>query len=424
MASTTLCAAMLACAVVISSAAPIKMGGPIQDVYKPAFMAYVNWANSEAEQTDVTASFTTFDAATAPALITKMTTAGDATYVDVLVCPYGSGDVKKCVDAVNKAYVGPVLAWGGASDGIFDTNCAALTNKNCFGFFTVGSKYAATGLVAMDGKINPAKADVAVIVNNNAFSKSVAVGINATITAQAGLNLQSYTTISVAKKALTASDTAAITAAMAKKPHLVVIAGHNLDVEPTIIQIGKGANVPQAILATNGITKTANYAGDNSKYAKCVMMPTQWDSSTTTADPVVKWTSAIFKLAMGGTASYQMAAAGAAGVAIANAVKKNADPKTLVASLTAMDVDSFYGKLKWDAKGRIQKPMYTVQLQGTAQVVVAPGTATMSFPLSGASCWGAAGGAAAGAGATTSGTSAKAVSASVFSMMLLAWISK
>merc|ERR1719157_310798 len=91
---------------------------------------------------------------------------------------------------------------------------------------------------------------------------------------------------------------------------------------------------------------------------------------------------------LGGSATYQQAAAGAVGVALANALKAQPDATKLVATMKAMDVDSFYGKLKWDANGRIQKPMYTQQLQTADKTVVAPtGTPNMKFPLGVKACW-------------------------------------
>lgn len=201
---------------------------------------------------------------------------------------------------------------------------------------------------------------------------------------------QSYTKISVAKKPLTAADTNAIDTALAKKPDVVVITGHNKDVEPAVIQIGKHKHMPKAILAVNGISQLDNY-GTDSLYANCVMMPTQWDSSASTKDAVVGWTSADFISAMGGAATYQQAAAASVGVGLSNAMEINSDKTKLVATLSSMDVDCFYGKLKWDAKGRMQKPMYTQQKQGEDKKIVAPTSANshpVAYPLGSASCWG------------------------------------
>merc|ERR1712008_85108 len=95
-----------------------------------------------------------------------------------------------------------------------------------------------------------------------------------------------------------------------------------------------------------------------------------------------------FKNAMGGSATYQQASAGAVGVAIANALNTDPDVTKLVATMKAMDISSFYGKLKWDAKGRIAKPMFTQQLQASTRTIVAPtGMTNMKFPLGAQACW-------------------------------------
>eukprot|EP00927_Polykrikos_kofoidii_P001508 TRINITY_DN1056_c0_g1_i10.p1 TRINITY_DN1056_c0_g1~~TRINITY_DN1056_c0_g1_i10.p1 ORF type:complete len:475 (+),score=79.16 TRINITY_DN1056_c0_g1_i10:388-1812(+) len=315
-----------------------------------------------------------------------MTTSSHATYVDVLICPYGSEPSKACKDAVTNGYVGAVMIWGGASDTLF-----ASQTSNVFGFFTVGSKYTTTGLEAVDSLMSGIT-NVAVITNTNGFSKSVAEGAKATIAAAAGLSLQSETNISVYQAPLTTEDKTNIKAAMDMGPELVVIAGHNQDVEPVIVEISNGATKPRAILATNGLTGLTNFGASLSK-ANCVMMPTQWDSTVDTADPVVGWTSAIFMAAVGTT--YQHAAGGAVGVAIANAMSLAsgtfAQKKAKLAqTLRNMDINSFYGRLKWDANGRIEKPMYTQQKQiWKDNVIVAPtGTSNMRAPITGDKCWG------------------------------------
>eukprot|EP00927_Polykrikos_kofoidii_P001507 TRINITY_DN1056_c0_g1_i1.p1 TRINITY_DN1056_c0_g1~~TRINITY_DN1056_c0_g1_i1.p1 ORF type:complete len:332 (+),score=47.86 TRINITY_DN1056_c0_g1_i1:393-1388(+) len=206
------------------------------------------------------------------------------------------------------------------------------------------------------------------------------------------LSLQSETNISVYQAPLTTEDKTNIKAAMDMGPELVVIAGHNQDVEPVIVEISNGATKPRAILATNGLTGLTNFGASLSK-ANCVMMPTQWDSTVDTADPVVGWTSAIFMAAVGTT--YQHAAGGAVGVAIANAMSLAsgtfAQKKAKLAqTLRNMDINSFYGRLKWDANGRIEKPMYTQQKQiWKDNVIVAPtGTSNMRAPITGDKCWG------------------------------------
>merc|ERR1719454_1513885 len=99
------------------------------------------------------------------------------------------------------------------------------------------------------------------------------------------------------------------------------------------------------------------------------MIPDQWGTDASEKDTVVGWNSADFAAAMGGTATYHQAAAGAVGVAIANALSINADPAVLTTTLRGLEVDSFYGKLQWEANGEINKDMYTKQNQdGTLKV--------------------------------------------------------
>lgn len=391
----------------------MRIGGHIQDTYKAPIKAFADWANAKTGTGAyrVLQYMMTYNVSTMAADVKKMTTVGHPMYVDALICPYSSTIVKACVDAVNHAYAGPVMVFGGASDSIYDVNCQALPNKNCFATLTVASQYTQTGLTALKALMgNSSTGKVLVISNSNSFSKSVAAATVAMVNTTAGLVLtpkganqtEAYTEISAQKTALTDADKTLITNAMAAKPDIVVITGHNKDVEPAIIHIGQmSADLrPKAVLAVNGLSQLANY-GTNKVYSKCVMMPTQWDSSTSNKDPVIGWTSAAFKTALGGSATYQEASAGAVGVSLANAMHASmstastfpvlaARAASLKTSLRSMGngtgVSSFYGLLKWDAKGKIQKPMYTTQLQGDTMKIVAP-TGKAEYPLSSEKCW-------------------------------------
>merc|ERR1719482_2087285 len=117
-------------------------------------------------------------------------------------------------------------------------------------------------------------------------------------------------------------------------------------------------------------------------------MPTQWAENEYAADAVVGWTTGTFKTALGPHATYQAAAAGAAGVAIANAMKSSYASADRVGNLAqlmhGLDIESFYGKIKFKADGRIEKAMVTQQLQdGRAQIVapVIARTASLLYPI-------------------------------------------
>lgn len=405
--------------------------------YKQAFEKFVTWASAQSNlgySVDVTnlKEYTTLGQGPAYGWEGNITSWTTAMALHVVICPYGSTNVKKCADAVHDNFKGPIMVWGGASDGIFNTNCRAsayatsatatqtparMPNNNCFGFFTKGSMYMASGLEALASKLGMGTT-VAVIVNSNSFSASVKDGAVATINGNANLTqvAGSPFTITVAKAAITPTDVQTIVTAMATNPDVVAIAGHNLDVEPVIIKIGEQSNTPKAILATNGLTNLANY-GTNSKYAKCVMMPTQWEESSTATDPAMALTKAQFLTHMGGSATYQEAAAGAVGVALANGMHKvktdNGGTVPNLASATASEllkntmntmpaVNSFYGMLSWDKSlpaltattgggGVISKPMYTTQKKTSGNVIVAPTNTNMmtygKSTMSGCTCW-------------------------------------
>merc|ERR1719362_2722583 len=74
-----------------------------------------------------------------------------------------------------------ILAWGGASDTIFTSNCA---NLRCFGGFTVASGYISPSLAAIHAKAST-NLTVGIIKNANAFST-------------AGLTLSPSSTVSLA----------------------------------------------------------------------------------------------------------------------------------------------------------------------------------------------------------------------------------
>jgi len=280
-----------------------------------------------------------------------------------------------------------VMIWGGASDGLFTSACVGK-NFKCFGTFTTASQYMATSLEALDLKFT-AKLKVAFIQNPNPFSADTCKGAADKVRASSGsevigiLELSSKDSVSEAdlKKLGLFFD---IDAA-----DVFVICGHNGFVEPVAISIGTklgAGKLPKAIIGSNLITTLAKKKFDakspllpdfdvagltKSDLMTCLLQPTQWARGTA-QDPVVGWTSSAFSSALGENATYHAASAGAAGVAIANAMQAAADKSQLVDRLAALDIASFYGPIKFSSNGAIQKPMYAEQRQAGANHIVAP----------------------------------------------------
>jgi hypothetical protein len=405
------------------------VGGYLKDAgtkrFRTAFMKFVSWAQTNRANdytVDVTdlVTFTTLNSGPAIDWLGNITRWTSANSKHAIICPYGSTATIACANAVADNFQGPVFVWGGASDTIFSTSCrqtangnvaAAMPNDNCFGFFTPAAMYMQSGLDALATKLGGSQ-KVVVIKNSSPFSTAVAAGAVNTITSNANL-VQQSSTVSVAayQNALTAADETLIVNAMGVSPgpDIVVVAGHNGDVENMIIKIAQQSHNPKAILATNAFTNTGNY-GSNTNYINCLMMPTQNDPNAANGtDPVTGWTVSGFTTLMGGAApTYHEMAIGAVGVALANALDMNKNMgminanqvagTQLVARLNSMDVSSFYGRLNWPAMsnawGQINKPMFTQQyMSSTNKPIVAPtGTANMqagSSTLASATCWGA-----------------------------------
>lgn len=375
-------AALVACA----SAETLKVGALFENGHalnprgKTALDLWAQTINGDSSLNwDVTVTYGDATAEGAAA----MTTAG-AGMVDVLFCPYTTTASKTCIDNVAANFSGPIMVWGGATDSIFSTaegtgNCEQRTPNNCYGFLPKASTYMSTGLNAMA----TAPMTVALIENNNGFSRGVCDGANMTVDAHDHLSHSMTAMLDAASSATSFSeaDMAKIDGVIAAKPDIVVICGHNGNVEPAVVQIGKSDFTPKAIIATNSITAAsdANY-GEDIGYQNCIMMPQPWAESDASADPVVKWTSSAFKDAiasMNTSATYHTAAAGAACIAISNAMDAlKANPDTRIQNLNeamkALDVPSFYGHINFGTDGSWNSPMYTQQKQGMMSPIVAP----------------------------------------------------
>jgi len=378
-------AALVACA----SAETLRVGALLENGHSlnpKGKDALELWANTINGMTDlgwdvvVTYGNATADGAAA---MTSVDDSGQA-MVDVLFCPYTTGASKTCVDNVAADFAGPIMVWGGATDSIFSTtdgtgNCEQRTPNNCYGFLPKASTYMATGLNAMA----TSPMSVALIENNNGFSRGVCDGANMTVSAHDHLSHSMTAMLDVTStgQTLSSADMAKIDGVIAAKPDIVVVCGHNGNVEPVIVQIGESGYTPKAIIATNSITTSSTpYYGDDVGYQNCVMMPQPWAESDASRDPVLGWTSTAFKSAiadMSSSATYHTAAAGAACTAISNAMDAlKADPDTRIQKLNeamkVLDVPSFYGQIKFGADGSWNSPMYTQQKQDKMSPIVAP----------------------------------------------------
>jgi branched-chain amino acid transport system substrate-binding protein len=167
-----------------------------------------------------------------------------------------------------------------------------------------------------------------------------------------------------------------LTKVKALKPDVLVISGHEKGALTAINQI-KALKVYVPILAMTHCdsAQIAEKLGEAAEYAFCAH---QWHESLGYKDEVFGTAADFakqFKDAYGYEAPYQSAQSAAAVHVFADAFKRaqSLDPEKVREALSATELESFYGPVKFDASGRnIAKPMVLSQVQGGKYVVVAP----------------------------------------------------
>jgi hypothetical protein len=281
----------------------------------------------------------------------------------VLVPPYTSGRSKSFINAVSDADK-PILVWGGAADDIFDTACVG---KSCFGTFSKGSDYMGSAIMA-NMALSSGPVTAMLVTNTNSFSAFVCNGAISTIGMTDGIS-QVGATLS--------ADPTAVTAAVNEfTPDVMIVCGHNGDVESVIAAIKSATHTPRAIIATNSITSSAvtHYAAmvpPQPGLISCMQMPDQWGRAST-VDSIVGWTSDAFTTAYtakaGSSPAYHAASMGGAMIALTHAMAAgNAANRTTGAVLSTLlrgvSTPSFYGQLSFAMDGAIQKPVYFQQYQ-------------------------------------------------------------
>lgn len=374
---------MFAPAILVASLFPVagaskvlRVGGPMQlsgtygSLGGNATKAFELWKNWAAPFYHVELKFE--DATTVGDATTIAKRMADYDEVDIVVCPYTSTWSKEVVAALDFDDR-PVMVWGGASSGTFDQD---VRGKNVFGTFTAAANYMDSGLEALYAK----GARTAYFIQNmKGFSNGVCLGAK-----------EKAETLGMTKlgEATVSNDGSDVLPAMSDQNLLaadvLVVCGHAADVEALITALPTMEPKPTAVLATQVATSDFRSAVESAGHGDklCgLMMPSQWaPSQSGSPDPVVGWDTAtfnkLFSELVGVEPTYHSASAGGAALALANAIawdeQDDLDVDGMIENLKALDVDSFYGRLKFGANGQVDsKPMVTVQNRpdGSVQVV-------------------------------------------------------
>jgi branched-chain amino acid transport system substrate-binding protein len=308
----------------------------------------------------------------------------DQDHVDFMLGPYGSGTTFSVAQLVERKKI-PMVEGNGAAEKIFNQGF-----RYTFGVLTPARRYF-EGLLDIARESKPAAQSVAITSASDAFSQEVAQGAAAWATAH-GLKV-----VYNNKYPVDATDVSSIVSAVkAANPDVIINAGHLQDA--ILVQRGlKEQNVQAKAYAYSVGTDAPDFTNTLGKDANDAFGASQFS-------PVVKYQGApgfyqtapeyarAFEAVYHHRAESTNGDATAACLAFQYALEKagTLDPERVRQALAQLDVTTFYGLLKFDARGlNAYKPMVIVQIQQGKVVTVWPAGLADGKPIYPTPPWGA-----------------------------------
>jgi branched-chain amino acid transport system substrate-binding protein len=235
------------------------------------------------------------------------------------------------------------------------------------------SDYVATMIKAIAEGANPKPKTVAILSADDGFSKTGAKGGVAEAKKQ-GMQV-------VAQEEFpehTTDVSSALTKVKGKNPDVIVGSVH-VEEGIAIVKQAKELGVkPAGGFAETVAPPTPDFQKALGDSAGGVVGSTQWTSAVKGSDPVfgsAKKYAADFEKRFKVKAEYHSAEAAAACLALTQAVDKagSADPKKVRDAMAALDFDSFFGPIKFNARGQnVTKPMSAIQIQNGNVTTIYP----------------------------------------------------
>ena len=290
--------------------------------------------------------------------------------IQFILGPYSSG-LTKAIAPVTEQLKTPMVEANGAARSLFTNGY-----KYIFATLSTADQYlasvidlAAEHAAALNKKPNQMK--VAVVVENDPFSKDVRKGVVD--------QMKKYAMKLVVDDQFPRdlSDiSATLTKVKALKPDVLLISGHSKGAATSVRQIAQmKVNVPIVGITHCDAAGIIKKFGGSAEYTLC---PTQWASTLTYKGKVFGSAgdyAKAFKAKYNQNPPYQAAESSAAVVTYADALRRagKLDKQAVRDALAKTDLMTFYGHIKFDATGKnIGKPMALYQVLKGKYVVVAP----------------------------------------------------
>jgi len=294
--------------------------------------------------------------------------------VQYMLGPYSSG-MTKAIAPVTEKYKIPMVEAEGASRSLFNKGY-----KYIFAVLSTSEQYLASAVAlaaekAVENGRMASSVTVAIAVENDPFSLDIRAGVSDDA-ARYGMKV-----IIDEKLPRDLSDMSAIlTKVKLLKPDLLIISGHTKGASTAVRQIGeKNIKVPMiAITHCEAADVTGNF-GDT---ANDILCATQWSETLAYEDPLFG-TAAEYEMGFKSAfpeyknkkVPYQTAQATAAVYVFKDAFERanSLDKEKIRDALSATDMKTFYGDIKFSAAGNnVAKPMVLRQIQNGEYNVVAP----------------------------------------------------
>ncbi len=301
--------------------------------------------------------------------------------IKFMLGPYSSG-LTKAIAPVTEKYGIPMVEGNGASRAIF-----AQGYKYVFGVLSTSEQYLSSAIdlaaekAKQDGR-KPQDVKVALAMENDPFSQDIRAGVIDNATAY-GMKV-----IIDDKLPKELNDMAAtLTKVKAVRPDVLVVSGHSKGAATAIKQIAAmKVDVPILALTHCEAADVIGKFGANADYTLCA---TQWAETMSYRDD---WFGSAadyakdFEEKFGYAPPSQAAESTASVLSYVDAFQRagSFDTGKVRDALSATDMQTFYGNIKFDETGKnIAKPMALRQIQDGKLVVVAPvkwAAAEMIYP--------------------------------------------
>ncbi len=275
--------------------------------------------------------------------------------VNFLLGPYSSG-ITIPASSVSEKYEIPMIQGGGASGQIFSRGY-----KYIFGTLPKAEFYFQAAVEAAV-KMNPPVKTAALLYSNEAFDRSVGEG-----TKQWLKELKVEKVYDEEYQPATQDFTSILAVIKSKNPDLILLAGH-VENSLNFIRQAQAADVsPKMWVFTVG-PPTADFRKTLGKAADYAYGVTPWLEDMDVGGEIFESAREFgkqFKARFGYEADYHVASGAADVLAYKFAIEKanSLDPKKVRDALASLDVETLYGRVKFDATGQIAMGQVLIQIQ-------------------------------------------------------------